>query len=31
MGIINATTNYILTKMSDEGRPFKEILAEALT
>lgn len=29
MGIVNGTTNYILTKMSQEGRPFTEVLAEA--
>jgi len=29
MGIINGTTNYILTKMSEEGRNFAEILADA--
>jgi len=29
MGIINGTTNYILTKMTDEGRPYSEVLAEA--
>jgi len=29
MGIINGTTNYILTKMSCEGREFEEALAEA--
>ena len=28
-GIINGTSNYILTKMTDEGRPFDEILREA--
>jgi homoserine dehydrogenase len=28
-GIVNGTTNYILTKMADEGRPFLEVLAEA--
>jgi len=28
-GIINGTTNYILTKMEQEGRPFAEALAEA--
>ncbi len=27
--IINGTGNYILSKMTDEGRPFKEVLAEA--
>lgn len=29
MGIVNGTTNYILTKMADEGRDFREVLAEA--
>ncbi|HHY47440.1 MAG TPA: homoserine dehydrogenase [Firmicutes bacterium] len=29
MGIINGTTNYILTKMSSEGREFAEVLSEA--
>ncbi len=29
MGIINGTTNYILTKMSEEGRDFADVLAEA--
>ncbi|NLD46631.1 MAG: homoserine dehydrogenase [Clostridiaceae bacterium] len=29
MGIINGTTNYILTKMSDEGRDFDNVLEEA--
>lgn len=29
MGIINGTTNYILTKMSEEGRGFSDVLAEA--
>lgn len=29
MGIINGTTNYILTKMTDEGVDFQEVLAEA--
>lgn len=29
MGIINGTTNYILTKMSTEGSSFEEVLAEA--
>jgi homoserine dehydrogenase len=28
-GIINGTANYILTKMSDEGRSFNEVLKEA--
>src|SRR5688572_10872547 len=29
MGIVNGTTNFILTKMSDEGRAFEDVLAEA--
>jgi len=29
MGIINGTTNYILSKMTDEGLDFNEVLAEA--
>ncbi|HBT64965.1 MAG TPA: homoserine dehydrogenase [Ruminococcaceae bacterium] len=29
MGIINGTTNFILTKMSEEGRNFSDVLAEA--
>lgn len=29
MGIVNGTTNFILTRMADEGRPFEEVLAEA--
>ncbi len=29
MGIINGTTNYILTKMSEEGRSFEDVLSEA--
>jgi len=28
-GIVNGTSNFILTKMADEGRPFGEVLAEA--
>ena len=28
-GIVNGTTNFILTKMSDEGRAFADVLAEA--
>ncbi len=28
-GIINGTCNYILSRMSKEGRPFAEVLAEA--
>ncbi|CAM3773828.1 homoserine dehydrogenase [Alkalicoccus chagannorensis] len=29
MGIVNGTTNYILTKMSKEGRLYEEVLKEA--
>lgn len=29
MGIVNGTTNYILTQMSDGGRPYEEALREA--
>ena len=29
IGIVNGTTNYILTKMTREGREFAEVLAEA--
>ena len=29
MGIVNGTTNYILTKMSDEGSSYSDALAEA--
>lgn len=29
IGILNGTTNYILTKMSQEGRAFDDVLAEA--
>ncbi|MEQ8175287.1 MAG: homoserine dehydrogenase [Syntrophomonadaceae bacterium] len=29
VGILNGTTNYILTKMSQEGQDFKEVLAQA--
>lgn len=29
MGIVNGTTNYILTKMSETGQPFADVLAEA--
>ncbi len=29
MGIVNGTTNYILTKMCDEMRPYKDVLKEA--
>ena len=28
-GIINGTANYILTKMSEEGRSFEAVLKEA--
>ena len=28
-GILNGTTNYILTKMREEGKPFAEVLKEA--
>jgi len=28
-GILNGTSNYILTKMTDEGRGFKDVLKEA--
>lgn len=28
-GILNGTANYILTKMTDQGRPFSEVLEEA--
>ena len=28
-GILNGTSNYILTKMTDEGRSFDDVLAEA--
>ena len=28
-GILNGTSNYILTAMGDSGRPFEEVLAEA--
>jgi homoserine dehydrogenase len=28
-GIVNGTCNYILTKMTERGRPFAEVLAEA--
>ncbi|HID30209.1 MAG TPA: homoserine dehydrogenase [Desulfobacterales bacterium] len=28
-GILNGTANYILTKMTDQGRPFSEVLKEA--
>jgi homoserine dehydrogenase len=29
LGIVNGTTNFILTRMSDEGRPVADVLAEA--
>ncbi len=29
MGIVNGTTNYILTKMGDEGLPYDEVLRDA--
>ncbi len=29
MGIVNGTTNYILTKMTEEGAAFDDVLAEA--
>jgi homoserine dehydrogenase len=29
LGIVNGTTNYILTRMSDEGMPFEDALAQA--
>ena len=29
MGIVNGTTNYILTKMQEEGRAFADVLKEA--
>jgi homoserine dehydrogenase len=29
MGIVNGTTNYILTKMTEEGADFDDVLAEA--
>ena len=29
MGIVNGTTNYILTQMTNEGADFEEVLAEA--
>lgn len=28
-GILNGTTNFILTKMKEEGRPFEDVLQEA--
>ena len=29
LGIVNGTSNYILTRMQQEGKPFEEILADA--
>jgi homoserine dehydrogenase len=29
MGIVNGTTNFILTRMAEQGRPFEEVLAQA--
>jgi len=29
MGIMNGTANYILTRMTDEGAPFQEVLSDA--
>jgi len=29
MGIVNGTTNFILTQMTEEGRPYGDVLAEA--
>ena len=29
MGIVNGTTNYILTKMTDEGLPYGDVLKDA--
>lgn len=29
LGILNGTTNYILTKMSEDGLPYEEVLADA--
>src|SRR5690606_40217109 len=29
MGIVNGTTNFILTKMSEDGLPYADVLAEA--
>jgi len=28
-GVLNGTTNFILTKMAEEGRPFEDVLKEA--
>jgi len=30
MGIVNGTTNYILTKMTNEGRDYEDVLKEAM-
>lgn len=30
-GILNGTANYILTKMTDQGKPFSDVLEEAQT
>ena len=29
LGIVNGTTNYILTRMTEDGSPFSDVLAEA--
>ena len=29
MGIINGTTNYILSRMSAQGEPYEAVLADA--
>ncbi|MDR3295589.1 MAG: homoserine dehydrogenase [Clostridiales Family XIII bacterium] len=29
LGILNGTTNYILTKMAEDGRPYEDVLREA--
>lgn len=29
LGIVNGTTNYMLTRMADDGMPYDEVLAEA--
>ncbi|MCX7965370.1 MAG: homoserine dehydrogenase [Syntrophorhabdaceae bacterium] len=29
MGILNGTSNYIMTKMTEEGKPFREVLRDA--
>src|SRR5947208_1655597 len=31
MGIVNGTTNFVLTRMSEDGHTFQEALAEAQT